>query len=278
MAARAITAVSRAAFGVAKWGVWAIAALMLYEVVSRYAAAAPTSWAPELATLIFGPYFLLGGPYLLHLGGHVAVDIVSERATGGAARVLDVVAALLALVFGAILLWFAGAATRLAILRVRRDELLGLASGPLAVQGDAAARRRAPDGAGAGRDRLRPVPPIRAGSGVMEGNLVLIGMFAALIALMLTGAGLAFVLGAIAFLATIAVWGPSALIVTVLNTFETMGSEALMAIPALHPDGVGPAEVRHHRGALQRDGALGSPASRAGSPSAPSSSAPSWRR
>ena len=65
----------------------------------------------------------------------------------------------------------------------------------------------------------------------MEGNLVLIGMFAALVALMLTGAGLAFVLGAIAFLATIAVWGPSALVVAVLNTFETMGSEALMAIP-----------------------------------------------
>ena len=65
----------------------------------------------------------------------------------------------------------------------------------------------------------------------MEGNIVLLGMFAALVSLMLTGAGLAFVLGAIAFLATIFVWGPPALIVTVLNTFETMGSEALMAIP-----------------------------------------------
>lgn len=65
----------------------------------------------------------------------------------------------------------------------------------------------------------------------MESGFVLVGMFAALIALMLTGAGLAFVLGAIAFLTTILVWGPSALIVTVLNTFETMGSEALMAIP-----------------------------------------------
>ena len=106
-AARLVTAASRAAFGVAKWGVWAIAALMLWEVASRYAAAAPTSWAPELATLIFGPYFLLGGPYLLHLGGHVAVDIVSDRATGRTARVLEVVAAILALIFGAILLWFA---------------------------------------------------------------------------------------------------------------------------------------------------------------------------
>ncbi|ASM71535.1 MULTISPECIES: TRAP transporter large permease [Roseobacteraceae] len=65
----------------------------------------------------------------------------------------------------------------------------------------------------------------------MESSLVLVGMFSALIVLMLSGAGLAFVLGAIAFLATATLWGPSALIVTVLNTFETMTSEALMAIP-----------------------------------------------
>ena len=65
----------------------------------------------------------------------------------------------------------------------------------------------------------------------MESSLVLFGMFASLIVLMLSGAGLAFVLGAIAFLATATLWGPSALIVTVLNTFETMTSEALMAIP-----------------------------------------------
>lgn len=65
----------------------------------------------------------------------------------------------------------------------------------------------------------------------MESSLVLFGMFASLILLMLSGAGLAFVLGAIAFLATATLWGPSALIVTVLNTFETMTSESLMAIP-----------------------------------------------
>ncbi|WP_373050971.1 TRAP transporter large permease [Thalassovita aquimarina] len=56
-------------------------------------------------------------------------------------------------------------------------------------------------------------------------------MFVSLIVFMLSGAGLAFVLGAIAFISTILLWGPSALIVAVLNTFETMTSEALMAIP-----------------------------------------------
>lgn len=65
----------------------------------------------------------------------------------------------------------------------------------------------------------------------MESSIILIGMFASLVLLMLTGAGLAFVLGAIAFLATIFLWGPHALIVTVLNTYQTMMSESLMAIP-----------------------------------------------
>ncbi|GLQ06813.1 TRAP transporter large permease [Sneathiella chinensis] len=65
----------------------------------------------------------------------------------------------------------------------------------------------------------------------MESSFVLLFMFSALILFMLSGAALAFVLGAIAFLSTILLWGPSALVVAVLNTFETMTSESLMAIP-----------------------------------------------
>ena len=79
---------------------------MLFEVISRYSLQNPTSWGPELATLLFGPFFLLGGPYLLHLGGHVAVDVLSSNARGRLRVVLAVMAALLALLFGLILLRF----------------------------------------------------------------------------------------------------------------------------------------------------------------------------
>ncbi|MBN7787076.1 TRAP transporter large permease subunit [Ponticoccus gilvus] len=65
----------------------------------------------------------------------------------------------------------------------------------------------------------------------MESSMILAFMFVSLVIFMLSGAGLAFVLGAIAFISTILLWGPSALIVAVLNTFETMTSESLMAIP-----------------------------------------------
>jgi TRAP-type mannitol/chloroaromatic compound transport system permease small subunit len=101
-----ITALNRLLFTGAKWLVYAIVLLMPWEVLSRYLFNSPTSWAPELATLTFGPYFLLGGPYLLHLGGHVAVDIISEKATGSFATALKLAGLVLAAVTGAILLWF----------------------------------------------------------------------------------------------------------------------------------------------------------------------------
>ncbi|WP_375698406.1 TRAP transporter small permease subunit [Pseudophaeobacter sp. TrK17] len=103
---RRITALNRGLFACAKWLIYAIVLLMLWEVLSRYVLSSPTSWAPELATLIFGPFFLLGGPYLLHLGGHVAVDVASAKATGRLAVGLKLVGLVLAAVFGAILLWF----------------------------------------------------------------------------------------------------------------------------------------------------------------------------
>lgn len=104
--AEGITALNRVLFSCTKWLIYAIVLFMLWEVVSRYSLSAPTSWAPELATLLFGPYFLLGGPYLLHLGGHVAVDILSERTQGRIGQTLKLLGLLLAAVFGGILLWF----------------------------------------------------------------------------------------------------------------------------------------------------------------------------
>lgn len=101
-----VTRVNKALFDCVKWIALLIAVLMMFEVISRYSFTAPTSWAPELATLLFGPFFLLGGPYLLHTGGHVAVDLLSSGAKGRTKLVLSVISMLLALVFGAILLRF----------------------------------------------------------------------------------------------------------------------------------------------------------------------------
>ncbi len=66
---RAVTALNRAAFHLAALSIYAIVPVMLIDVVMRYVFNTPTVWAMELAVLIFGPYFLLAGPYVLHLKG-----------------------------------------------------------------------------------------------------------------------------------------------------------------------------------------------------------------
>jgi tripartite ATP-independent transporter DctM subunit len=65
----------------------------------------------------------------------------------------------------------------------------------------------------------------------MSSEAVLALMFASLVGLLLTGMPVAFVLGALALFFTVTLWGEAALTVTVLNLFDTMRSESLMAIP-----------------------------------------------
>jgi TRAP-type mannitol/chloroaromatic compound transport system permease small subunit len=104
--AAAITAVNRWLFLAAVWLMAIVVPVMLYEVIARYAFHAPTVWGMELAVLLFGPYFLFGGPHLLHLRGHVALDLVRMRLHPRWGRRLDLVNYPVIVVFCAILLWY----------------------------------------------------------------------------------------------------------------------------------------------------------------------------
>jgi len=65
----------------------------------------------------------------------------------------------------------------------------------------------------------------------MSSNAILIVMFSGLTLLMLTGLPIAFVLGGLSLLLTVTLWDASAVIILVLQIFDTMRSEALLAIP-----------------------------------------------
>ena len=65
----------------------------------------------------------------------------------------------------------------------------------------------------------------------MSSEYTLLIMFVGLLVLILTGLPLAFVLGSLAIIFTVALWGADAMIITVLQTFDTMRSEVLLAIP-----------------------------------------------
>ncbi|MDQ0316903.1 TRAP transporter large permease [Amorphus orientalis] len=65
----------------------------------------------------------------------------------------------------------------------------------------------------------------------MSSNLILILMFGGLTVFLLTGLPVAFVLGGLSVLFTVLFWNPQALIILILQVFDTMRSEALLAIP-----------------------------------------------
>ena len=110
MTAAAVTRINRAIFQLTLWAMAVVVPVMLYEVVARYAFDAPTVWAMELAVLLFGPYFLLGGPYLLHLRGHVALDVLRQRLSARWNRRLDLINYPVIVAFCAILLYYSAPA------------------------------------------------------------------------------------------------------------------------------------------------------------------------
>ncbi len=81
--------------------------LMLFAVTARYLFNHPADWALELATLLFGPFFLLGGPYLLHTGGHVNLDLARRAVPPWANRLFDLINYPMVAVFAGILLYYA---------------------------------------------------------------------------------------------------------------------------------------------------------------------------
>ncbi|WP_375262291.1 TRAP transporter small permease subunit [Palleronia sp.] len=66
------------------------AAIIIYDVVMRYALNAPTRWAFDLSKQIYGFYFILLGGYALRHGSHVRVDLLIERFSPGPTRVVEV--------------------------------------------------------------------------------------------------------------------------------------------------------------------------------------------
>ena len=65
----------------------------------------------------------------------------------------------------------------------------------------------------------------------MSSNTILIIMFLGLTLFMFTGLPIAFVLGGLSLLITVTLWNPDAIIIILLQIFDTMRSEALLGIP-----------------------------------------------
>ncbi|MGB3426388.1 MAG: TRAP transporter small permease [Castellaniella sp.] len=104
---RAVTGLNKVLFMLAAALMIVIVPAMMAEVISRYVFHSPTVWGMELAVLLFGPYFLLGGPYLLHLGGHVNMDLFRNRMSRRGGLAVDIANQLIILFFCAVMLYYA---------------------------------------------------------------------------------------------------------------------------------------------------------------------------
>lgn len=66
-----------------------IGAVMIYEVVLRFAFDLPTFWAYELAYMMTGAYFALGAAYVTLEDGHVRIDFLYARMSARARAMVD---------------------------------------------------------------------------------------------------------------------------------------------------------------------------------------------
>ena len=81
---------------------------VLWQVVSRYALASPSSWTEELARFLLIWVSLLGAAYLTGQKGHIAIDLLPRSLTGSALRRLQSAINVVVFLFGLTVLGVGG--------------------------------------------------------------------------------------------------------------------------------------------------------------------------
>ncbi|GAB6152725.1 TRAP transporter small permease subunit [Desulfosporosinus burensis] len=76
-----------------------------YEVIARYLLNAPTIWVHEASGMLFGTYIVLGGAYVLSIGGHVNMDLVYNRLSIRQQALLDIITFWVFAAFCVTLIW-----------------------------------------------------------------------------------------------------------------------------------------------------------------------------
>jgi TRAP-type mannitol/chloroaromatic compound transport system permease small subunit len=74
------------------WLMVPLIAAVVYEVVARYAFAAPTIWSFDVTYMLYGAMFMLGAAYALRVGAHIRTDFFWERWSARTRGVIDAVA------------------------------------------------------------------------------------------------------------------------------------------------------------------------------------------
>lgn len=79
-----------------------------YDVIMRYAFNRPTEWADELAYLLYGTLWMIGGAYALKNENHVKMEVFHNRLSPRGRAILDLITAPLFFIFIGVLIWKGG--------------------------------------------------------------------------------------------------------------------------------------------------------------------------
>ena len=90
----------------ASWLTLAATLILTYEVVARYVFDAPTRWAHDTSTLLFGALYALTGAYALYANNHVGVDLFYSRLSPRARAGLDVATSIFFFAFVGAFFWY----------------------------------------------------------------------------------------------------------------------------------------------------------------------------
>ena len=82
--------------------------VLIYEMVSRYAFNAPTLWAHEISTFIFGAQFMLGGAYCFLSGSMVNVELFLTPLSKRVRAVINVFLFIIPLIVLVAMIWRGG--------------------------------------------------------------------------------------------------------------------------------------------------------------------------
>ncbi len=77
------------------WAIVVLTLLAVFEVIKRVVFNSPTIWGFEVATQIFGLYFMIIAGYALLHGSHVSVDVITYYLSPRKKAMVDIVAYLI---------------------------------------------------------------------------------------------------------------------------------------------------------------------------------------
>ena len=83
-------------------------AVLIYEMVSRYAFNKPTLWAHEISTFIFGAQFMLGGAYCFLSGSMVNVELFLTPLSKRVRAIISIFLFIIPLVVLLAMIWCGG--------------------------------------------------------------------------------------------------------------------------------------------------------------------------